>query len=118
MKSKLSIAIALILTAFASTAAADPVGGAQSDTGILSPGASDSYRVPLNADEVTLFKVQGDGDGDLDCYLYDDNGNLVGSDTDETDTCLVRVNPRWPEAFRFVVTNHGHIYDAYRFLVY
>lgn len=33
--------------------------------------------------------VRGNGNTDLDCWLYDADGDLVSSDTDETDVCVL-----------------------------
>jgi hypothetical protein len=38
--------------------------------------------------------VEGDYDTDLDCWLYDENGNIVDSDTDNTDICILEVTLR------------------------
>jgi hypothetical protein len=73
LKSIFSILIASILVA--STVSADPTHGAQSAYGVIAPGEVDVFTTRCNADEVTVFAVLGDGDGDTDCYLYDDNGN-------------------------------------------
>jgi hypothetical protein len=58
--------------------------------------------------------VIGDGDTDLDLFVYDENGNLIGSDTDSTDRCLVRLHPRWTGAFQIEVRNLGSVYNEYR----
>jgi hypothetical protein len=41
---------------------------------------------------------------DIDLQVYDENGNLVDSDTDTDDYPMVRVNPRWSGRFRVKVT--------------
>src|SRR5260370_763016 len=48
------------------------------------------YRtVTFEAGEVARVFVDGDGDTDLDLYVYDQHGNLVAYDDDDTDTCYV-----------------------------
>jgi hypothetical protein len=118
MKSKLVFAIALILTAFASTALADPIGGNRHYSGLLTPGNSDTYFVSVNGQEYTDFRVTGDGNSDLDCYVYDSSGSLVSSDTDYTDTCAMRISARYEATVRLVVKNNGRLYDAYSAMVY
>lgn len=41
---------------------------------------------------------------DIDMRLYDENGNLVASDTATDDTPVVRVTPRWSGRFRVKVS--------------
>ena len=55
----------------------------------------------------------GDGDTDLDCYVYDANGNLIDSDTDATDYCVLRWRPAWLGTFRLEIRNLGPVYNAY-----
>jgi hypothetical protein len=56
--------------------------------------------------------VRGDGDTDLDCYLYR-NGRLVSSDTDETDICVLSTRGQSGQ-FRLYVRNIGDVYNEYR----
>jgi hypothetical protein len=65
------------------------------------------------AGEVASVLVDGDGDADLDLYVYDENNNLIGSDADLTDTCLVEWVPRWTGSFTIVVENVGGRTNCY-----
>ena len=56
--------------------------------------------------------VRGDGDTDLDCWLYRD-GVLVDSDTDDTDICLLNTYGQ-SGVFRLYVRNYGNVYNEYR----
>ena len=49
---------------------------------------TDTWRVWTSAGR-TQVVVDGDGDTDLDCWVYDRFGNLLGRDTDGTDLCIV-----------------------------
>jgi hypothetical protein len=98
---------------FSGTGSADPIGGTQYASGFLRPGEMDSYRIPLSSGELTVIEAVGDGDGDLDCRLFDDNGNLVASDTDSLDNCILRVAPKWTAIFKLVLVNSGHISENY-----
>jgi len=60
--------------------------------------------------------ISGDGDTDLDLYVYDENGNLVGSDDDYTDDCYVSFVPRWTGTYKIKVVNRGSIYNQYLLL--
>ena len=57
----------------------------------------------------------GDGDTDLDVYVYDENWNLVTSDTDYSDNCYVSWNPRWTGKFHIKVKNRGGVYNRMYF---
>ncbi len=72
-----------------------------------------SYRDTFLAGRLAQISVRGDGDTDLDLYVYDENGNLVASDTDGLDYCVVQFNPKWTGRFRIVVRNLGSVYNRY-----
>lgn len=73
----------------------------------------DSYRVKFWAKEVAAVFVSGDGDTDLDLYVYDSDGNLIGKDTDYSDECVVRWVPQWTDYFIIKVVNRGALYNEY-----
>lgn len=74
---------------------------------------TDSYEIRFHGDELARIVVRGDGDTDLDLFVYDENGNLVASDTDSTDVCVVSWTPRWTGNFRVRVKNLGRVYNRY-----
>jgi len=102
---KYSIISAILL--LASVASANPVAGSQSATGLLNPGQQVTYEIPCWAGQDTTFALRGDGDGDIDCCVYDGNGGLIGCDQDSTDTCVIHVMPRWTGTFYFKAVNNG-----------
>jgi hypothetical protein len=51
--------------------------------------------------------VDGDGDTDLDCYIYDEGGNLIDSDTDTTDYCILSWTPAWTGGFRLRIRDYS-----------
>lgn len=63
--------------------------------------------------EYGRVEVRGDGDTDLDCFLYDENDNLIDSDTDYTDVCVLTFRPRWTGPFRLEVRNLGSVWNEY-----
>ena len=73
----------------------------------------DSYKVKFWAKELAEVCVSGDGDTDLDLYVYDENGNLIESDTDYTDECAVRWVPAWTGTFIIKIVNRGALYNNY-----
>ena len=108
----------LALTLVCSTAAADPVGGKQTDEDLLRAGQTVSYTLALRGGEETLFTLRGDGDGDIDCCVFDESGNRVACDTDTTDICQIYVYPRWTGVFYFQAQNNGTSASYYTFVVH
>ena len=74
---------------------------------------SNIYQVKFWANELAEVCVSGDGDTDLDLYVYDANGHLIGSDTDYTDECVVRWVPAWTGTFIIKVVNRGALYNNF-----
>jgi hypothetical protein len=63
--------------------------------------------------EPAAVAISGDGDTDFDLYVYDENGNLIDSDTDNSDDCVVRWRPRWTGKFIIRIKNRGQVYNEY-----
>jgi hypothetical protein len=61
----------------------------------------------------TAVTVDGDNDTDLDCWVYDRFGTLVGSDTDGTDLCIIGFNHRSSGTLEIVIRNLGDVYNEY-----
>ena len=78
---------------------------------------TDVWTVTLHRGETYMFIVEGDGDTDLDLYVYDDEGNRLASDTDNTDRCLCFVTARWTGSYKVKVKNYGSVYNEYRIKV-
>jgi hypothetical protein len=53
--------------------------------------------------------VDGDGDTDLDCRVYDNQGTLVASDLDGTDYCVLRWLQWVRGPVRLEVVNLGYV---------
>lgn len=97
-------------------ALADDVAKASTRGGVNGPGrirtvvntrGNDVFRVAFRGGEPARILVSGDGDSDLDLYVYDENGNLVCKDDDATDDMVCGWTPRWTGQFRIVVRNTG-----------
>ena len=108
---------------FAFTALFTPAVNAGPTTGTELAKASvkahpiDVYTLTFRAGERACILVSGDGDTDLDLYVYDENGNLVASDTDSGDKCAAVWTPRWTGRFTIKVKNLGDVYNEYKIMV-
>lgn len=73
----------------------------------------DLYRITMRGGELAVVTVVGDGDTDLDLYIYDSNGNLVAQDIDFTDRCVCTWTPRYTQTYRIKILNRGSVYNRY-----
>lgn len=88
-------------------------GGPKYSNSSVNAGGSDMYNIRFRAGELAIVTVIGDGDTDLDLYVYDNNGNLIDSDTDYSDNCVCTWTPRWTGTFRIKIVNRGRVYNKY-----
>lgn len=89
------------------------IGGPKEGRGTVYANSYTYYTQKFWANEIAEVLVSGDGDTDLDLYVYDENGNLIESDTDYTDDCYVRFCPKWTGPFRIKIVNRGGVYNNY-----
>jgi hypothetical protein len=61
--------------------------------------------------------VEGDGDTDLDCYVYDMAGRLLGKDDDRTDYCIVDIWRANSGNVKVHIANLGDVYNRYELRV-
>ena len=70
----------------------------------LDDDAEDSFTLTLTQGREYAIVGACDNDcSDIDFWLYDENDNLVDSDTSTDDIPIVRVTPRWTGTFRIRV---------------
>jgi hypothetical protein len=66
----------------------------------LGNGGEDDITVNLKTGvSYTIIGVCDEDCGDIDLGLYDDNGNLVSSDTGEDDVPVITITPGWNARF-------------------
>ena len=82
-------------------------------TDVVRAHSTNVYHWTFVGREWEVLAVSGDGDTDLDLYVYDENGNLIAKDDDYSDDCLVRFIPRWTGRFTIKVVNRGHYTNRY-----
>lgn len=104
------LAAALCLS---SVAVAGNTSGPATRFGNVAPRGSDNYSVTLRGGEEATILVKGDGQSDIDCYLEDENENVVARDIDKTDSCLLTMTPKWTGTFRVEVRNMGKVSSHY-----
>lgn len=91
---------------------ASPVGGSKKFS--VDVQSRDNVTIPivLAGNQRTTFTIVGDGSTDVDCYLYDENLNLITSDEDSTDVCTLTSDPRWTGSFFLKLENRGSVYNT------
>lgn len=100
--------IGLVSIFSVSTATAGDVSGVKIDRDIINPNDVIIYNdLVLERGVKTDILVKGDGDGDIDYYLYDYGDHLIDSYIDSTDTCYLTVVPKWTGKFSLKLKNNG-----------
>jgi len=102
----------------AKKASRSPVNGVIRHTDRVNANSTDVYTVRCRGGEPTTVIVSGDGDTDLDLYVYDANGNLGAYDNDGTDDCVVTFTPRYTGSFKIKIKNLGRVYNQYNMLIF
>jgi len=77
-------------------------------------GATDVYSIVFNGGQLAEAGIAGDGSGDLDLLVYDENDHLVCRSTGSSDREYCRWWPRWTGPFRIEVQNLSSAANLYR----
>lgn len=80
---------------------------------VVKARSTDIYKITFRGGELAEVGVAGDGKTDLDLYVYDENKNLIASDTDKTARCYVRWTPKWTGLFYVTIKNTGQVPSQY-----
>lgn len=91
----------------AKTSSRGAIGGPGFKRTVVASNGTHTYRVNFRGGEVARVLVSGDGDSDLDLYIYDENNNLICKDDDATDDMICQWTPRWTGSFQIRVRNRG-----------
>ena len=89
------------------------VGGPKYGEGRVYGKSYTDYQAKFWANELAEVIMVGDGDNDLDMYVYDERGNLIASDTDYTDQCVCRWVPARTGTFTIRIVNRGAVYSDF-----
>lgn len=109
------LALALVASPYVFS---DPVGGRLDHVDIINAEDTDTYHVDLRADETTIIKLGGNGNTDLDLYLYDENWNLIAKSDSYNDVEDVSVDPKWTGLFYIRIINRGVYPNRYLLTAY
>lgn len=106
---------AVVVLAVAMVAAATETAWAQSARWArVQAFSTASWNLWANRGDLVTIAVEGDGDTDLDLYVYDDGGRLIASDRDPDDFAVVEFRVLRSSNFTIEVKNLGRVYNAYR----
>lgn len=89
------------------------INGPSRDYSAVNGNSHLDYSASFVANELAEILVSGDGDTDLDLYVYDSNGNLIVKDTDYSDDCYVRWIPAWTGRYTIRIVNRGPVYNRF-----
>jgi predicted nuclease of predicted toxin-antitoxin system len=112
---KIAIILTILgLSSLSLTADAGRLPFAYVDHDVLMPGQFVRYyNQVFEAQHLAMVGVVGDGDGDIDCVVLDAGGNVVTSDSDFQDGCVLSWVPAWTGQFQIIATNNGRVSSAY-----
>jgi hypothetical protein len=99
--------------AIGSTRPKGVVGGPKKAVTTIAGHASDLYIETFAGGEVAAVLVKGDGNSDLDLFVYDENGNLIIYDDSKGDEAYCEWVPKWTGPFQLKVKNAGGAGVAY-----
>lgn len=89
------------------------VGGPRSTTDRVLSNSTDVWEIRFRGGERGSIRVDGDGDTDLDCYVYNSAGTMVAYDNDMTDYCVLDWYQSSTGNVRLEIRNLGDVYNQY-----
>jgi hypothetical protein len=89
------------------------VGGPREGFNSVYARSTDTYQLAFRAGQLAEIIVCGDGDTDLDLYVYDAYGNLAAYSDDYYDDCFVSWVPSWTGSYTIKVVNRGRVHNRY-----
>jgi hypothetical protein len=88
------------------------IGGPRATTDRVLANTMDIWNINFRGGQLGSIRVDGDGDTDLDCYVYS-GGALVAIDDDYTDYCILDWYQRSTGPVRLEIRNLGRVYNQY-----
>jgi hypothetical protein len=90
------------------------VGGPKYGIDRVNAYSSIRFQVQFRGLELGEVLVSGDGDTDLDLYIYDAYGNLIARDIGYTDDCYVSFIPYFTQYVTIEIRNLGRVYNRFQ----
>ena len=84
-----------------------------SKTERVSAGEIEYFTYHATAGVEASILIVGDGDTDLDLYVFDSDVNLIDEDTDNLDVCVCRWTPKYTGDYYVAVKNWGNVYNEF-----
>ncbi len=112
-KAKAVLGIALAAAMLVAPAHAGRVGGPGSDRKVVAAGSFVYYHEMIRGGERTNITLSGDGDSDLDLFVFDAAGNLIVKDEGLSDQAAVWVFTPTTTTIRIEVRNVGRLANLY-----
>ena len=111
MKKIALIALVAIGTLIPALSFAGARGGALVCSGKVAADATDVYSIVFNGGEQAHMELGGDGNAELELYVYDENNNLIFCDVGSGEACVWI--PRWTGKFTVKIKNRGSVHHDY-----
>ena len=83
------------------------IGGPKRARTVVRSRGTDVFHLSFRGGELARVAISGDGDSDLDLYVYDEGGNLICRADTRSDDEGCGWYPRWSGPFRIEVRNLG-----------
>ena len=106
---------AVLITASAANAGSSD--GVTCDTEVVSARSVDVYYERFEGARAAIVGISGDGDTDLDLYIYDLAGNLVASSDGWSDDEVASWVPSYTQTYKIRVVNRGYLSNLYAICV-
>ena len=84
-----------------------------SKTERVSAGDIEYFTYHATAGVEASILIIGDGDTDLDLFVFDRKANSVTEDTDNLDVCLCEWTPTYTGEYIIAVKNWGNVYNEF-----
>jgi len=104
----------LLIDETAAMGAATGEGQPRTHHDTVQAGATDVYSVVFGGGQLAEAGIAGDGSGDLDLLIYDENDHLVCRSTGSSDREYCQWWPKWTGPFRIEIQNLGTAANLYR----
>lgn len=110
---KLALLGLVAVLALSGVVEAGRIPGPGVDTRRCEAYSSVTYYDTFRGGELAVVSIVGDGDTDLDLFVYDNAGNLIVRGIGLTDRETVRWTPPATGTYRIVVRNLGGVWNRY-----